>query len=286
MVRNWVANTRALHTRLDSYFVAATDAASVAALAAEGVPVVDYSRTGLAAGATNFQTTEYNRIVDHRWEVLAAVLDAGYNAFLVDADAVLQRNPLPYIQTLPPDCDGYIAIDIALNEGSKDTVLKRGGYAEDDVYNFMNMGLFLMRAGPRSSAVVTAFRTYLGSRTKGDSVDDQTKWNTWFQTNYRIRGLKNESKEARGAAVVDAVMHSTCVDYVATSSPAGQPRRLSLVAAGRSAPRSSRTAWRQSGGTWRIATWSRRTPSTPTLWWVSTPRSRCCGNMACGCCRS
>jgi len=222
MARNWVANTRALGTRLDSYFVAATDAASVAALAAEGVPVVNYTSTALPAGAYEYRTAEYNLIVDHRWAVLAAVLEAGYDGFLVDADAVLQRNPLPYLQTLPADCDGYIAIEIAENEGTKDAVLSRGGYTEGGVSNFMNMGLFLMRAGPRSTAIVSAFRAHLAG-TSGDLVDDQTKWNDWFEHNYHIRGLGGASAEARGAAVVDAIMHGTCVGFVATRAdqPAG-----------------------------------------------------------------
>jgi hypothetical protein len=97
----------------------------------------------------NARENAYNAMAENKWGLALDVLKVGVNAFMIDPDVAMLRNPLPYMETLP-ECDMYTMMEGDSIDGTADEVASGGGYhqkAYEIMYdNLMNTGYTMFRA--------------------------------------------------------------------------------------------------------------------------------------------
>lgn len=127
---------------------------------------------------SNFRQVDYNRMALVKWELSIAIMELGYDVFLLDPDIVPLRNPLPYFETLGA-CDMYFQLDTSIMP-TGDNVKSQGGYPlpVDGLEQFFNTGGILMRASERTLAFLRKYHAHATAEYAGGTqYDDQGIFN-------------------------------------------------------------------------------------------------------------
>lgn len=217
LTKNWIALVRRMTPALP-YFVVALDAQELENVKALGAPVLRETRKQYDSAPSSYRQGGYNLMTMNKWGVTRDILAMGVNAFMVDPDIAMLRNPLPYFETLPT-CDYITMMEGDSIDGRADEVIASGGFAQkayDIVYdNLMNTGYSLYRSTERMRAVLDEFEAYVGGGAGHMGVEDQTIWANFIRERFEIKGApRSADNGARGRAVVDAILQGRCIEYV------------------------------------------------------------------------
>jgi hypothetical protein len=170
---------------LRQLFFYALDASVREYLLANGAPFVYLAPSNLTAGVENgaaeFRTSKYSRVVGFKVQVARQVLALGFDAFLLDADVVLLRNPLNFLVDAPL-CDLAVTTD-----SSRKGLLVPGesrfageNFERGPVRVLMNTGVILYRNTADTRRLLDKF-SLSRYRVKPPNVgDDQLEFNRFM----------------------------------------------------------------------------------------------------------
>ena len=193
------------------------------------VPFVFFDLTpvtvNLSAEASKFRSRDYAKIVGSKAKVAHEVLVLGYDAFILDADIALMRNPSNYIVDIPK-CDLTVSVDKATHD------LAVPGEGRYSGHNFeaglvalkINTGVILWRSTP---AAINTLATFLKDkyRTRYPRIgDDQYEFNKFMATRSKDNSID------RGFLA----RHSTCSLYRGVSTYVLSPVFFAVSAGARS----------------------------------------------------
>jgi len=128
--------------------------------------------------ATKYGGPGYNEIVRHKWRLALKLLHRGLHPFILDADVVLLRNPLNFMQDLP-DCELTVTAESAGRDTLRSKMNRFGrwmvadrvaGRTNDMVYT--NTGVMWMKP---TLNLISALEGFVNSTITND---DQYEFNT------------------------------------------------------------------------------------------------------------
>jgi hypothetical protein len=104
--------------KLQNYLIGAMDGEALKKLVARGIPTFDME-SGLTTADYGWGTKNFRQLGLRKTELIIALLRAGADPILTDADALITRDPSPFIARLLPDAQILVTSDHLMSTTTK-----------------------------------------------------------------------------------------------------------------------------------------------------------------------
>jgi hypothetical protein len=126
---------------LTNYLVGAMDGDALKKLSARGIPTFDME-SGLTTADYGWGTKNFRQLGLRKTELIIALLRAGADPVLTDADALVTRDPTPFIVPLQPEAQILVTSDHLMSTTSRNDALET---PERAVASAWNIGYMYLR---------------------------------------------------------------------------------------------------------------------------------------------
>ena len=135
----WVAHVRRL--KLSNYLVGAMDGVALKLLLAQDVATFDMA-SGLSTLELGWGTKNFRKLGLRKTELIISLLRAGADPILTDADALVTRDPTPFVVGLLPEAQILVTSDHLTSTTERDGQLEEPTRASASAWN---IGYFYIR---------------------------------------------------------------------------------------------------------------------------------------------
>jgi hypothetical protein len=119
---------------LTNYLVGAMDGDALKKLSARGIPTFDME-SGLTTADYGWGTKNFRQLGLRKTELIITLLRAGADPVLTDADALITRDPSPFIVKLQPEAQVLVTSDHLMSTVSRDDELEEPARAVASAWN-------------------------------------------------------------------------------------------------------------------------------------------------------
>ena len=134
----WASHVQRLN--LTNYLVGAMDTTALGLLNGRGIPAFDME-SGLTTADFGWGTKNFRQLGLRKTELIVALLRAGADPILTDADALITRDPTPFVAPLLPEADILVTSDHLMSTTTDDGL----ELPEHAAVSKWNIGYFYIR---------------------------------------------------------------------------------------------------------------------------------------------